>query len=71
MPRKLNNRLAELRGAGVLLSQEHVAKIIGVDAATVSRHESGARAMTKEQILAYAALYRVPSHELFFTSSIA
>lgn len=69
--RKAKNRLSELRNAGVVLSQEQVGVLIGCDAATVSRHESGARSMTKDQIARYAALYGVPTHELFFIAPIA
>lgn len=68
MKTKQKNRLAELRAKGVVLSQEQVAKLIDCDAATVSRHESGARGMTRDQILLYAELYGVPSHELFLVA---
>lgn len=69
MPGKISrkkNRLAELRQAGIVLSLEQVGKLVGLNASTVSRHEGGIRSMTREQIRAYAALYGVPSHELFF-----
>lgn len=66
MKRPVKNRLATLREAGVVLSQEQVGKLIGTDGATVSRHESGQRSMNKAQIDAYAKLYGVPTHEIFF-----
>lgn len=62
---RAKNRLAELRARGLILSQNQVGKLIGCDGATVSRHESGDRSMTREQIIAYAELYGVPTHELF------
>lgn len=66
--RKVQNRLAELRSAGIVLSQEQVGLLVGLDATTVSRHESGGRGMTKAQIERYAALYGVPTHEVFFVA---
>lgn len=63
--RKVKNRLAELRNRGVVLSQEKVGVLVGCNAATVSRDESGAP-LTKKRIEAYAELYGVPTHELFF-----
>lgn len=65
VPRPQPNRLGVLRRAGVVLSQQQVAILIGSDPTTVSRHESGERSMTREQMMAYAQLYRVPSAELF------
>lgn len=62
---RAKNRLAELRARGIVLSQNQVGKLTGCDGATVSRHESGERSMTREQIIAYAELYGVPTHELF------
>lgn len=68
---KKQNHLRALREKGVVLSQDEVGKLIGCDMTTVSRHESGERAMTREQILAYAKLYRVPSHALFLVEEAA
>lgn len=62
---RAKNRLAELRAKGVVLSQNQVGKLVGLDGATVSRHESGDRSMTREQIILYAELYGVQTHELF------
>lgn len=63
---RTTNRLSELRLRGVVLNQQQVARLIGCDDATVSRDESGGRALTKDRIEAYAKLYNVPTHELFF-----
>lgn len=65
VPRPRPNRLKQLRERGVKLSQVHVAKLLGLTDATVSRHESGERTMTRDQITAYAQLYGVPSYEIF------
>lgn len=62
------NRLRELRQKGVVLSLEDVAMLVGLDASTVSRHENGEKGMSKEMILAYAKLYRVPTYEIFLPS---
>ena len=62
----IQNRLASLRKGGVFLSQEQVGKLLGIDGATVSRHEQGHVSLSREHIVAYAALYGVPSHEIFF-----
>lgn len=65
-PRK--NRLRELRSQGVLLSIEDVAKLLELDVSTVSRDETGQRPLSPERIEQYAKLYRVPSHQLFFST---
>lgn len=58
------NRIRELREAGVRLSQADVAKLIGIDVTTVSRHEAG-RGLTPETVEAYAKALKVSSYELF------
>lgn len=58
------NRLRELREARKLTQQE-VAKILDIDHTTVSRHESGSRDLSPEDIQKYARLYKVESYELF------
>jgi len=60
----LKNRLRELREARKLTQQE-VAKLLDVDHTTVSRHESGSRGLSPEDIQKYARLYKVESYELF------
>ena len=68
--KRSKNRLTELRQRGIVLSQEQVGILTGLDSTTVSRHESGARGMTREQIEAYAKLYGVPTHEVFFLAPV-
>ena len=58
------NRLRELREARKLTQQE-VAKLLDIDHTTVSRHESGSRDLSPEDIQKYARLYKVESYELF------
>lgn len=58
------NRLRELREARKLTQQE-VAKLLDIDHTTVSRHESGSRGLSPEDIQKYARLYKVESYELF------
>lgn len=65
--RKSPNRLRELREAGVKLSQEQTGKLLGCDGASVSRHENG-QPLSRQQILAYAELYGVPTHEIFLVA---
>ena len=67
---RAKNRLAELRAKGIVLSQNQVGRLIGCDGTTVSRHESGERSMTRDQIIAYAELFSVPTHELFVEISV-
>ena len=58
------NRLRELREARKLTQQE-VAKLLDIDHTTISRHESGSRSLSPEDIQKYARLYKVESYELF------
>ena len=51
------NRLSDLRMRGVVLSQESVAAIVGLDITTVNAHENGRRAITQEVARKYALLY--------------
>jgi len=60
----LKNRLRELREA-CKLTQQEVAKLLDIDHTTVSRHESGSRSLSPEDIQKYARLYKVESYELF------
>jgi len=62
------NRLAQLRERS-RLTQEEVAKIIGIDSTTVSKHESGDRSLSDVMIKEYAKLYKVDTHELFIEPS--
>lgn len=58
------NRLNELRNRSKLTLQE-VSILTGYDTSTISRHESGNRALSEEALLKYAALYKVHTYELF------
>lgn len=58
------NRLRELR-EDRRLTQQEVAKLLDIDHTTVSRHESGSRSLSPEDIQKYARLYKVESYELF------
>ncbi len=58
------NRLQVLREARSL-TQKEVAKILGMNHSTVSRHESHDRNIEPKEIEAYARLFKVSSYELF------
>ena len=64
------NRLKELRDRSRLTLQE-VSMITGFGVSTISRHESGGRGLTEEAIQKYAALYKVPTHQLFMNPNEA
>lgn len=58
------NRLKELRDRS-RLTLEEVGIITGFSVPTISRHESGGRSLSEEAAAKYAALYKVPTHQLF------
>lgn len=58
------NRLRTLRAESKLTLAE-VAKILDIEVATVSRHESGDRGLTQANIQAYSKLYKVDSLQIF------
>lgn len=58
------NRLRELRDRS-RLTLEEVSILTGFSVPTISRHESGGRSLSEEAIARYAALYKVPTHQLF------
>ena len=60
----IKNRLREYRDRARLTLQE-VSILTGYDVTTISRHESGQRGLSSEAVEKYAALYKVPTHELF------
>ena len=62
--KKKENRLRTLRAESKLTLAE-VAKCLDLDLSTVSRHESGARGLTQDDIRAYARLYKVESLAVF------
>ena len=51
------------------LTQQEVAKLLGIDYSTVSKHESGDRGLSALDIERYAKLYKVQTYELFFQAS--
>lgn len=60
------NRLKELRNRS-RLTLEEVGLITGFSVTTISRHENGGRSLSEEAIAKYAALYKVPTHQLFIS----
>jgi transcriptional regulator with XRE-family HTH domain len=58
------NRLREQRERSRLTVSE-VARFLDVSIATVSRHETSNRGLTRNMIEKYAGLYKVTSAELF------
>lgn len=66
------NRLRELRERGVRLSQEQMGVLLGhelglppFDLTTISKQETGSRSLSREQVEAYARIFRVSSYEIF------
>lgn len=39
--------------------------LTGYTVTAISRHENGSRSLSEEAIAKYAALYKVPTHQLF------
>ena len=62
------NRLRELRDRS-RLTLEEVSTLTGFAVPTISRHESGGRSLSEDAIAKYAALYKVPTHQLFMIPS--
>jgi len=58
------NRLRELRDRS-RLTLEEVSILTGFNTTTISRHENGGRSLSEEAVQKYAALYKVPTHQLF------
>lgn len=58
------NRLKELRDRS-RLTLEEVSILTGFSVPTISRHESGSRSLSEEAVQKYAALFKVPTHQLF------
>ncbi len=63
------NRLRELRNRSRLTLQE-VSIITGMNITTISRHESRGRSLSEDAIQKYAALYKVPTHQLFIDPTL-
>jgi len=64
MKKPQENRLRELRDRSRLTLQE-VSILTGYGVSTISRHESGDRALSEDAIIKYASLYKVHTYELF------
>lgn len=60
-----HNRLAEIRKSRYLEIKE-VSIITGIDSSLICNHEKMKRHISEEHIKAYAKLYKVQTHELFF-----
>lgn len=58
------NRLRELRDRS-RLTLEEVSILTGFKVPTISRHENGGRSLSEIAIQKYAALYKVPTHQIF------
>lgn len=58
------NRLRELREAR-MLTQAEVGLILGLDYSTVSKHESGDRSISFENLEKYARLFKVSTSEIY------
>jgi DNA-binding XRE family transcriptional regulator len=61
------NRLRELREHWLHLTLEELALLVGVDATTLSRHESGSRSLSAEMVERYARVFKKPSWEIFLS----
>lgn len=61
---KIPNRIKELRERS-RLTQEELGKLLGVDATTISKHETGDRALSDDKVMAYAKVFKVSTHEIF------
>lgn len=63
-PKGTKNRIKELRIRS-RLTQKELGLLVGLEESSVSRHESGERPMSGDQIAKYAGIFKVQSHELF------
>ena len=62
------NRLRELRDRS-RLTLEEVSILTGFTVPAISRHENGGRSLSELAIRKYAALYKVPTHQIFIHPS--
>jgi plasmid maintenance system antidote protein VapI len=65
------NQLREIREDRMHLTLSEVALLMQCDSSTVSRHESGDRALTPAWVARYARLYKVESWMLFLNPTEA
>ena len=61
-----NNRIAEFRNRA-RLTQAELGKLMDLDHTTISRHESGDRNLTPDDITKYAKVFKVDTWELFMS----
>lgn len=61
----MENRLVEWR-LRTRHTQGEIAAFLGVSITTITRQEHGSRGLTHKAIVAYAALYKIPTYALFF-----
>ena len=64
MPRDSCNRIYELRERS-RLTQSELAALLRVNPSTISNHEQGRRTLDREQIRAYAQVFKVDTWEIF------
>ena len=62
--KKMTNRIRELRERS-RLTQEELGKLTEYDYTTISRHESGDRALDAEAIKKYARVFKCETFEIF------
>lgn len=58
------NRIKHFREK-INLTQKELGRLVGVDETTVSKHETGDRALSDTMIKEYAKVFKVETHELF------
>jgi len=62
------NRIREYR-TKINLTQEELARVVEMSHATVSRHESCDRGLTRDAITKYCKAFKIDSFELFFVTN--
>ncbi len=60
------NRIKEQREKS-RLTQKELAKLMDIDFTTISKHESGNRGPTPEEVKKYAQIFKCQSYEIFFS----
>ena len=63
------NRIRELREAQKL-TQKELAKLVDLDHTTISKHESGARSLGRDEILKYARVFKCETYEVFLEADV-
>jgi DNA-binding XRE family transcriptional regulator len=57
-------RIKEFRQRA-FLTQAELAKLMDLSVTMINKHEAGSRSLTREQIIRYAEIFKVETHELF------